>query len=121
MMNDYFDIIYIIPIIIGFGIDFHDYFRWIIYHLKGKMVQRHSFGCFSTFVLPAWGISGLMIFGLPPEQILDVWDKFKIVLIFAFLAHMTIREVLPALSVMILNIYYGKNILDLSCLYKNNL
>ena len=92
---------YIIPIAIGFGIDFIDLGKWMIALFKKQGLPAPSFDTFSVFVLPAWGISGLMIFGKQPAEMLKAWDRFMLILALAFCVHLFIRHIIPMLLLSI--------------------
>ena len=101
-------LLYIIPIVIGFGIDIIDLGKWVIAFIKRTELPLPSFSIFSSFVLPAWGISGLMIFGREPEEVVKSYNSFLIALGFAFCVHLFIREALPDLVLMIGKRYYNQ-------------
>lgn len=107
-------LIYLIPIVIGFSIDVICLGKWIIAYVKRKDMPSQPFGAISIFVLPAWGISELMIFGKQPQEILNTWNLFLTVLFIAFCIHLFICIVIPFLIAMICNLYYRRKLFDLS-------
>lgn len=107
---------YVIPIVIGFGIDLIDLGKWIIAFFKKDDLPNPSFDAVTVFVLPAWGISGFMIFGKEPEEILNIWNIFLLILLISFCMHLFIRIAIPFIIVIIYNLYYGKGCLDLRSL-----
>lgn len=109
---------YIIPIAIGFGIDIIDIGKWVIALFRRKDLPEPSFGTLSVFFLPAWGISGLMIFGKTPSEMLNVWGIFLTILLLAFCVHLFIRHAFPLLFIMVCNYYYGRSLFDDSPLPK---
>ena len=109
---------YIIPIVIGFSIDIIYFVRWLAAYIKLKDIPQANFGIISIFVLPAWGISGLMYFGKPPEEVIKVWGLFLQVLLLAFCVHLFICIALPYLVVIVCNFHYGRKLLDMNPLPK---
>ena len=107
---------YMIPIIIGFSIDIIDFGKLVIAFVNRKATPDPCFGTFSSFFLAAWGISGIMIFGKPPEEMMKAWDFFLTVLLVAFCVHLFIRYALPNLFIIMCNLYYGRKLLDMSSL-----
>ena len=103
---------YLIPIVIGFGIDVIDFLKWLITYSKRRSLLKPSFGLIPIFVLPAWGISGLMIFGKPPQEILKVWNLHLLILLLAFCVHVFILIGLPYLVIILDNLYHGRKLLD---------
>ena len=103
---------YIIPIAIGFSIDVIYFAKWLGAYVKRENLPEANLGVLSVFVLPAWGISGLMYFGKPPEEIFKVWDSFLVVLLLAFCIHIFICVGLPFLCMAVFNIYYGRKLMD---------
>jgi len=103
---------YIVPIVIGFGIDLIDFGKWAIAYIKRKDIPSPSFDTFSVFFLPAWGISGLMYFGKPPQEVMKIWDLFITVLFLAFCVHLFIRFALPFIVIAMCNLYYRRNLFD---------
>jgi hypothetical protein len=103
-----------IPIAIGFCIDIVYFGKWLFAYVKRNNIPGSNFGVLTIFVLPAWGISGLMYFGKSPEQIQKVWNHFLVVLMLAFVVHIFICIGLPFLFMIGFNLYYGRKILDMS-------
>lgn len=106
---------------IGFSIDTIYFGTRLVASLKRKQIPKPGVGVISVFVLPAWGISGLMYFGKPPEEIVKVWNSFLIVLLIAFCVHLFICIGLPFLLAMVCNLFYGRRLLDMSPLPSKNL
>lgn len=109
---------YIIPIAIGFGIDIIDFGKWVIAYFKRNDLPESSFDVFSVFFLPAWGISGLMVFGKTPSEMIEIWDRFMAVLLLAFCVHLFIRSVFPMFFMLVCNFYYRRKLFDNSPLPK---
>ena len=107
---------YTIPIVIGFGIDIIYFGKWTMAYLKRKDIPNPGFDAISIFVLPAWGISGLMIFGRQPKEMFRVWNSFLVVLLLAFCVHLFICYALPFSFIMICNLFYGRKLFDMSSL-----
>jgi len=105
--------LYVIPIIIGFSIDSLWFGGWMIAYLKRNRPQLNP-TAISIFVLPAWGISGLMIFGKQPREMMEVWNCFLLVLFLAFCLHLFICIILPYLCIIVCNLYYSRELLDTS-------
>ena len=105
---------YLIAIALGFAIDTIYLGRCMVSYVKRKDFPEMAFDILPVFVLPAWGISGLMYFGKPPEEIQKVWNLFLIVLLLAFCVHLFICIGLPFLFTVALNAYHGRKLFDMS-------